>query len=142
MFNHYRHLMLAPYCYYNRPLLPCLQLTNLYCFISSRLTLTALLVANQLLTALPAVTTVYKIELYSLEYNPAASTVLLLKPTRSCTDIYASYISLTLPPLLKPFHLPFYKGRVGGLFFFYGLGRAIIKGGDRELGGIKVLKEE
>ena len=75
---------------------------------------------------------VYKIEPYSLKYNPITSTILLLKPTRSYTNIYISYIFLTLPPLLKPFHLPFYKGGVGGLFF-YGSGRAIIKGGDKEL---------
>ena len=29
------NLSLAPYCYYNRPLLPCLQLTNPCYFISS-----------------------------------------------------------------------------------------------------------
>ena len=75
---------------------------------------------------------IYKVELYSLKYDPVAGTILLLKPTRSCTDIYVSYISLTLLPLLKPFRLPFYKGGVGGAFF-YGSGRAIIKGGDREL---------
>ena len=36
------NLSLAPYCYYNRPLLPCLQLINPYYFISSWLTLTTL----------------------------------------------------------------------------------------------------
>ena len=55
--------------------------------------------------------------------------------------MYTSYISLILLPLLKPFRLPFYKGGVGGLFF-YGLGRTITKGGNRELGGTKVLEEE
>ena len=35
------NLSLTPYCYYNRPLLPCLQLTSLCCFISSRSTLAA-----------------------------------------------------------------------------------------------------
>src|SRR6266568_2206646 len=40
--THYHDLTLAPYCYYNRPLLPCLQLidhlllrlqpTDIYCF--------------------------------------------------------------------------------------------------------------
>jgi hypothetical protein len=47
------NLSLVPYCYYNRPLLPCLQLTNPCCFISSWLTLTALPTANQLLLLLP-----------------------------------------------------------------------------------------
>jgi hypothetical protein len=46
------NLSLVPYCYYNRPLLPCLQLTNPYCFISSWLTLTALSIANWLLLLL------------------------------------------------------------------------------------------
>ena len=40
------NLSLALYCYYNRPLLPCLQLTNPYCFISSWLTLTVLPAAS------------------------------------------------------------------------------------------------
>ena len=81
------------------------------------LTLAALPAASQpTSTASLAVTTVYKVELCSLKYDPVAGTVLLLEPTRSRADMYASYISLTLPPLLKPFRLPFYKGGVGGLF--------------------------
>ena len=47
------NLSLAPYCYYNRPLLPCLQLTNPCCFISSWPTLTALPTANRLLLLPP-----------------------------------------------------------------------------------------
>jgi glycopeptide antibiotics resistance protein len=46
-------LNLLLYYYYNRPLLPCLQLINPYCFISSWLTLTTLPTANQLLLLLP-----------------------------------------------------------------------------------------
>ena len=48
--------------------------------------------------------------------------------------------SLTLLPLLS-LYVNFLRGEVGGLFF-YGLGRAIIKKGDRELGGTGVLEEE
>ena len=48
------NLSLAPYCYYNRPLLPCLQLTNPCYFISSWPTLTTLPAANRLLLLLPA----------------------------------------------------------------------------------------
>ena len=48
------NLSLALYYYYNRPLLPCLQLTNPYYFISSWLTLAALPTANQLLLLPPA----------------------------------------------------------------------------------------
>ena len=53
------------------PLLLYLQLINPRCFISRRLTLAALPAANRPLTALPAVTTVYKVELCSLEYGPS-----------------------------------------------------------------------
>ena len=55
--------------------------------------------------------------------------------------MHTSYNSLTLLPLLKLFYLPFYKRGVRGAFF-YGLGRAIIKGGMVELGGTEVLEEE
>jgi len=55
--------------------------------------------------------------------------------------MYASYNSLTLPPLLKPFYLPFYKrGSRGALFLW--LGARHNKRGDRELGGTGVLEEE
>src|SRR5580692_4120366 len=48
------NLSLAPYCYCNRPLLLCLQLTNSCCFISSWPTLAALPTANRLLLLPPA----------------------------------------------------------------------------------------
>jgi hypothetical protein len=57
-------------------------------------------------TAIPAVITVYKVEYYSLKYNPDASTVLLLNG-QELMLIYTLVIFL----------------------FFYGLGRAILKGG-------------
>jgi len=75
-----------------------------------------------------------------MEYNPIAGIILppkqpyywhctATKRTRAYANMYASYNSLTLLPLLKPFYLPFYKRGSRGASFFYSLGRAIIKGG-------------
>jgi len=43
--------------------------------------------------------------------------------------MYASYNSLTLPPLLKLFYLPFYKRGIRGAFFLW-LGARYNKRGD------------
>jgi len=56
--------------------------------------------------------------------------------------MYASYNSLTLPPLLKLFYLPFYKRGSRGGFFFLWLGARHNKRGNRELGGTRVLEDQ
>ena len=68
-----------------------------------------------------------------------AALIRLQNRQKTCTNMHASN-SLILLPLLS-LYIDFLRGEVEGLFF-YGSGRAITKGGDRELGGTGVLKEE
>ena len=87
-------------------------------------------------TAPSAVTTVYKVELYSLNITlplalycymnqQDATLIRLQNRQKTHTNIHVSN-SLTLLHLLS-LYINFLRGEVGGLF--YGLGRAIIKKG-------------